>query len=423
MRARNLVVIAGATALAACFALNVTDGTVKCLPGSRPCPGGYFCASNGFCYKDGHSPGGGGSGGSSGGGSGGMSCGNTQTDPQSCGTCGHDCTVLANVATAAGVTCVSGRCSVPASACRAGFAHCSSNPDDGCEADLSQPAHCGGCNACPSGMPLCASSSGSYSCTVSCQAPTPDQCGSTCTNLQSDPQHCSSCSTACSYAHATAQCVQGACMQGPCASGYQHCSSDPNSGCETYVKGTDVNNCGGCNVKCKVGQLCSAGSCVENQVTCATPGITCQQAGCYQSGRYSISAGGGIVVDLTNSRMLWTRATHSTTGHNAAVSDCNLLVLEGVNGWRMPTYAELSLLNYMTGGLNGCPTCSPAIDQSAFPDTAAGLQMSPDGAYWSNSYNSTRMGWDSDNYCDGRNNYQDAGTGLGVYRCVHDPGP
>jgi hypothetical protein len=355
-----------------------------------------------------------------------LSC-DTQNDPKNCGACGHDCTTLPNVATATGVTCASGKCVVPASACKPGFAHCSTVADDGCEADLSQAAHCGSCSACPTNMPNCTAQGGSYSCNISCASPTPDQCGNQCVDLQSDPNHCKACSTACTYAHAQGVCTQGQCSQGMCATGYAHCSSDPTTGCETFIAGTDANNCGGCNVVCKVGQVCSAGTCKENQVTCASPGITCQQAGCYQAGRYSISTGGGIVVDLTNGRNLWTRMTRNTPaaqpGHNTAVSDCATLVIEGVNGWRLPTYTELIELNYMTGGLQGCLTCNPAVDQAAFPDTQASITASPDGAYWSNTYDSSRAGWDSDNFCDGRNNYQDPGTGAGYYRCIHNPLP
>ncbi|HEX4462186.1 MAG TPA: hypothetical protein VIA18_29620 [Polyangia bacterium] len=423
MRTSLWIAIAATALLAACFSLDVSDGKIQCLSGSQKCPNGYFCGGNDLCYRNGHTaPTTGSDGGTN---DGGAVCG-TPSDPKNCGTCGHDCTMLPNVASATGVTCNSGACQIAASACTPGYGHCSSNPDDGCETDLSQPAHCGSCSACPSATPLCAantSGGNSYMCTVSCQTPTADQCGNTCTSLQSDPEHCGTCATLCSYAHAAAMCTGGACAQGTCVSGYMHCSSDPNSGCETYVMGNDVNNCGGCNTKCKVGQVCNAGVCGENQVTCSSPGITCQQAGCYHAGQYSISTGGGIVVDLVNGpRNLWTRTTRTITGHSAAVSDCATLVLEGVNGWRMPTFAELVELNYMTGGLQGCPTCDPAIDQAAFPDTAASLTATPIDGYWSNTYDGT-IGWDVDDECDGRNNYQDSGTGLGAYRCIHDPGP
>jgi len=350
----------------------------------------------------------------------GASCGDTSTDPHNCGACGHDCTTLPNVITEAGVTCGGGHCVVPDSACRPGFAHCSSSPDDGCEADLSQSSHCGSCNACPTATPLCSAggASGSYACTANCQAPTPDRCGNSCTNLQSDPAHCKTCETVCSYPHAAAVCMQGSCTLGDCEKGYLHCSSDPTTGCETYVMGNDANNCGGCNLKCKVGQVCNAGACQENQVTCASPGITCRMPGCYQAGRYSISAGGGIVVDLNNGRRLYTRATRGPLTHTNASNDCKTLVLEGINGWRLPAYDELATTLYMAGGLQGCPTCDPAVDQAAFNDTPADT-----GYYLTDTFNSTRMGWNTVYYCDGRNNYQNDNATPVIYRCLHDPLP
>jgi hypothetical protein len=441
MRASFLVSIIIICGLAAsCFHVDTADGTIKCLPGSRPCPQGYFCGGNGYCYQDGHTapgrdmgvklddmatvpgdmsklasavPD--------------MTCGNLQTDPLNCGACGHDCTMLPNVATATGVKCSSGICNVPASACQQGFAHCSSDPNDGCEANLSQSMHCGSCNACPSGTPLCAgTASTGYMCTISCSGSTPDQCGNTCTNLQSDPSNCKTCSNVCSYAHATAVCNQGTCAQGTCSAGYMHCSANPNSGCETYVMGNDASNCGGCGVTCKVGQICASGSCQENQVTCSSAGVTCQQASCYIGGRFSISSGGGIVVDLSNGpRNLWTRATRTlNAGHASIVEDCETLVLEGISGWRLPEMTEYQELDYMTGGLKGCPTCYPAIDQAAFPDTANYYNnTSYMGSYWSNTANtgSSGPGWYGDDECDGRSQTVETPVGTPMYRCIHNP--
>jgi len=69
-------------------------------------------------------------------------------DPKHCGTCNHDCTALPHVAaSSASITCSASKCIVPPSACEPGFAHCSANPDDGCEADLRQPQHCQSCSA------------------------------------------------------------------------------------------------------------------------------------------------------------------------------------------------------------------------------------------------------------------------------------
>ncbi len=81
-------------------------------------------------------------------------------DAVNCGTCGHDCTTLHVTTTP---SCSAGQCTFPALTCAAGWAHCSSNAGDGCEADLSQTAHCGSCTACV-GSPFCSLSAGVYSC-------------------------------------------------------------------------------------------------------------------------------------------------------------------------------------------------------------------------------------------------------------------
>ena len=42
--------------LSGCFSLDIADGTLKCKSDPRPCPEGYFCASDSYCYRNGHSP-------------------------------------------------------------------------------------------------------------------------------------------------------------------------------------------------------------------------------------------------------------------------------------------------------------------------------------------------------------------------------
>ncbi len=41
--------------------------------------------------------------------------------------------------------CVASACVIPADGCRPGFKHCTSDPNDGCETDLSDPKNCGDC--------------------------------------------------------------------------------------------------------------------------------------------------------------------------------------------------------------------------------------------------------------------------------------
>ena len=66
-------------------------------------------------------------------------CLNTSTDPHNCGGCG----VVCGTANTTLVTCAGGVC-VPT--CVAGFAHCTSNPSDGCETNIGTDVNnCGAC--------------------------------------------------------------------------------------------------------------------------------------------------------------------------------------------------------------------------------------------------------------------------------------
>ena len=51
------------------------------------------------------------------------------TDPKTCGSCTHNCTTLPHVSGA--TTCQAGTCVVPPGSCASGWAHCSTNADDG----------------------------------------------------------------------------------------------------------------------------------------------------------------------------------------------------------------------------------------------------------------------------------------------------
>jgi hypothetical protein len=170
---------------------------------------------------------------------------------------------------------------------------------------------------------------------------------------------------------------------------------------------------------CAVGQVCKSGACAENTVTCGSPGVTCEQATCYQSGRYSISTGGGVVVDLMNGRRLFTRATRGPLAYTAATNDCQELVLEGINNWRLPTYLELATTLYMEGvPTYMCTVCNPAVDQAAFNDIAS---HAPNYYYQTSTYNTGMSGYDSVYYCDGRNAYANPAASTELFFCTHDP--
>jgi hypothetical protein len=136
------------------------------------------------------------------------------SDPRNCGQCGHDCTALPGVTDA---TCFQGSCQVT---CTAGHTHCSSNPDDGCEADLASAANCGGCGQVCNGT--CAPSGSGFACT-----PNPVGCGSLtdcgggqCVDTTSDVGNCGGCGSACAVPqNGTASCSGGKCGSA-CNSGF-----------------------------------------------------------------------------------------------------------------------------------------------------------------------------------------------------------
>src|SRR5207244_2368403 len=89
----------------------------------------------------------------------------------------------------------------------------------------------------------------------SCPTATPDACGAGssafCTNKQTDPTNCGSCSTVCT---AGQKCQAGVCVA-TCASSYTSCTTY----CADLTK--DANNCGACGTVCALGKQCASSSC------------------------------------------------------------------------------------------------------------------------------------------------------------------
>src|SRR4051812_23021406 len=173
--------------------------------GSASVGGGTGGSSAGGGSGAGGGTGGGGS--QAGGGAGGCSV-DTMSDVENCGACGHSCTALPGVVASA-VHCNMGVCDV-IGACAVGRGHCSTNPDDGCEADLTTATRCGACGKTCS-VACGAGADGGRDCVTSCAAPTV-LCGSSCADTSSDPLHCGSGCAACSVpSNGLPSCDAGAC--------------------------------------------------------------------------------------------------------------------------------------------------------------------------------------------------------------------
>jgi hypothetical protein len=173
--------------------------------------------------------------------------------------------------------------------CNAGWADCNALPADGCETDLSNPKTCGTCTkTCGAPLPLCDGTG----CVATCVPPKVD-CGGSCANTTSDPNHCGTSCTTCTPAHALPACTSGTCDRGTCDVGYADCDGNRVNGCETSLAGDKT--CGSCTNDCTAptpghtvglcanGTSCVAAACASGWQDCdgnLANGCECQGAGC-----------------------------------------------------------------------------------------------------------------------------------------------
>ena len=82
--------------------------------------------------------------------------------------------------------------------------------------------------------------------------------------------------SACKLDNATAACARGKCLIAQCQKGFRDCDHEPATGCE--VAPDDVNNCGGCGIRCALSHAMAA--CVGDQCTaigCQSPFVDCDE--------------------------------------------------------------------------------------------------------------------------------------------------
>lgn len=199
------------------------DGAVETGGG---CPSGSLMCSDGGCAVEG---------------------------PTNCGTCGNDCTMLPHVV---GASCTNGECS--GFTCAQGWAHCTTNPSDGCETNITTSPNCAGCGVTCSPMtPVCSSTG----CVSGCMSGQTLCNGTTCVNTTNDPQNCNGCNMVCPAgpAHSQPTCANSVCGWS-CDPTYSQCGSS------CVDETTDTNNCGMCSHVCPAGPpnstvSCSGGNC------------------------------------------------------------------------------------------------------------------------------------------------------------------
>jgi len=201
-------------------------------------------------------------------------------------SCPGNCANLPNIRPGVTVPCFNGNCAISSAYCLDGFAHCTINPLDGCETDLSRPQSCGSCYvSCSSPTQTCVGQAGTHYCAQNCVAPYPTLCGYSCVDTQTDQYNCGSCNTSCFLPNASSACVKGVCTVLGCSDpGFADCTADP--GCETQLGTAD--NCAACGDKacaiantlasCSSATSCSTAVCAPGFANCDTTGPSCETA-------------------------------------------------------------------------------------------------------------------------------------------------
>ena len=200
--------------------------------------------------------------------------------------CGLTTCAQCSVAFAATTKCSAGACAV--ATCTAGHADCNERNDDGCEADLSDPATCGNCKtACGGAQQFCTPFG---SCTADCGTLT--ACGTTCVDLtQGSPKHCGSCDHVCPNdpkGNGDAVCTNALCGI-TCHGGFADCDKTT-LGCEPLIRSYadtdgDGYGAGAFTETCTVpaGRVTNASDCVDTNAA-----VHPLQAAYFGSG-YSVS--------------------------------------------------------------------------------------------------------------------------------------
>jgi hypothetical protein len=283
------------------------------------------------------------------------------SDVHHCGSCGGDCTSLSNVT--GPTSCASGQCSFPASSCAAGWVDCNGNVADGCETDVTKPAHCGSCNnACGGGTPVCSGSGSNSACVSGCPSSAPTLCSGTCVDTTTNANDCGTCGNACATAivHAQPTCVASGCTFS-CNIGYSACSG----GCTDFQ--SDSANCGGCGsaYACTGGQTCQSGrcgcpggtvscggTCVDTQsdsLNCGSCGHGCNGAGCSGAlcGSYVIAQGpttSGVARVLTDgTSVFWADNGANIVGQVPGIGGAAITLATAPSGYNIGT--ELAVAN------------------------------------------------------------------------------
>ena len=155
--------------------------------------------------------------------------------------------------------------------CPEGSRPCNALPCCGaiCTGDF-VPSGFGGCSC---GCPPRSQQVGANRC--QCQNPDEEICDGRCVNTESNDNHCGRCGNRCADVATDAFCFDGLCSSPGCQPGFVRCH-DGRRGDRCIDPLRSRRHCGGCNRRCKLGQICCSGQCRDiSEDNCGECGKTC----------------------------------------------------------------------------------------------------------------------------------------------------
>jgi hypothetical protein len=271
--------------------------------------------------------------------------------------------------------------------CRAGFLDCNRRASDGCEVDMTKdPDHCGSCTiACST------AGTAARACTAGVCKPTCDGAHLDCdtdgkngceVDKLGDTDHCGSCTIACSVAGTSARACNGGVCKATCDATHLDCDTDGKNGCEVN-KQTDAANCGACKYACSKANA-SATSCVSGA---CTPMCVGNFAQCNSP---APAADDGCETDLTKAASCGA-CGHSCLGATCTNKKCDALYLAQGREQPRALTVDSQLVHWIEGGVTTSSVLRINVNGGAITTIASNqdypTDIKSDGVhiYWSNA--------------------------------------